>query len=144
MWRCLSASAIFQVLRVVENTECLAGIEKGDEKEQQTQHEVHAKRRHVAGPAALQVVVGKEAGLDQQGNERLPQARVQLENVAERIADEFPQANEAIASALTAVATILSPHVSAAIQALGHFAGRQLFRSVLAQDAFLPHDVVAE
>ena len=58
--------------------------------------------------------------------------------------DQFPQADEAAAPTLAAIAAILSPQVGAAIEAFRHLAGGQFAKLVFAQDALPPGNRFAE
>ena len=82
--------------------------------------------------AAGQVVVRQPARTDQERDERPPEPGIQFEQVAERIADEFPEADQATSGALAAVAAILTPERGPAVQA----AGRRL--AALAVDSVFP------
>ena len=62
------------------------------QEERDAQDQVHAKRRRVARAPSAQVVLGKHARAERERQQRAPEARVEVRDVAEQVAQHAPTA----------------------------------------------------
>ncbi len=87
--------------------------------------------------------MSQPAGPAQQRDQRLPEAGIEFEEVAECIADEFPQADQAALRALAADRAVLPAEIGATVQAVRRPAA-QVLAEIFAQDPGRDRHPVAE
>src|SRR5690606_3660647 len=98
-------------------SELLLRVEKGDQEKEDAEDEVGAERGHETRPPSDQVVVRELPGPQHERDDRPPEAGVQFKEVADRIANQFPDADEAAAGTLSAAGAVLSLKNGLAVQA---------------------------
>ncbi|GBF30687.1 hypothetical protein MnTg04_00630 [bacterium MnTg04] len=107
----------------------LIGVQAPDQKENYAQDQVHPKWRHVTRPPAGKIIAGQQPRAEQQGNQAAPQSRVQFEQVAYRLPQQFPQGDQADPGALSALPAVLTMQRRTAVGAIRRF-GHRGFRLV--------------
>lgn len=99
--------------------DALARHDAADEEVDDAAHEVEAQRRGVADAPPGVVLDGEQARAPHQRPQRAPQARLDLEQLLEQIAEEARQRDAIVGVLLAALGAEASGHLSSAVEAIG-------------------------